>query len=166
MYFKKTVMFFVFRIIIMSKMFYPTVCCNCCNLVQFAIFWLAWMYDWHECMMSVLGTTKHSLCTWQQSCIVLLLLLMRIITWKNIWPYSIPIAWGTQTVMKQLEARKKQKALNIYWAETSERTCLSYCVKITDFHVWKVLNPATAIVSSGPNEIVSKKMIQTAIRDW
>ena len=46
MYFKKTVMFFVFRIIIMSKMFYSTVCCYC-NLVQFAIFWLAWMYD--EC---------------------------------------------------------------------------------------------------------------------
>ena len=47
MYFKKTVMFFVFRIIIMSKMFYPSVCFYCCNLVQFAIFWLARMYD--EC---------------------------------------------------------------------------------------------------------------------
>ena len=41
------------------------VCC-CCDLMMF--------YDWCECVMNVLGTTKHSLrnCnnTWQSSCIV------------------------------------------------------------------------------------------------
>ena len=31
--------------------FLPDVCC-CCNLMIF--------YDWRECVMSVLGTTKHS----------------------------------------------------------------------------------------------------------
>ena len=41
--------------------------CNYFNLL---------FYDWRECVMSVLDTTKHSLCsyidTWQQSCVVLL----------------------------------------------------------------------------------------------
>ena len=41
------------------------ICC-CCNLM---------FYDWSECVMSVLGTTKHSSCncidTWQKSYFVL-----------------------------------------------------------------------------------------------
>ena len=46
----------------------PSVCYYC-NLI-------CCFYDWRECVMSVLDTTKHSLCsyidTWQLSCIVLL----------------------------------------------------------------------------------------------
>ena len=162
MYFKKTVMFFVFRIIIMSKMFYSTVCCYC-NLVQFAIFWLAWMYDectwYHKTFLVHLATKLY--------CVIVIIINEN----NNVEKYTALFHnhcvghWNCNETTRG-KKKQQQKALNIYWAETSERTCLSYCVKITDFHVWKVLNPATAIVSSGPNEIVSKKMIQTAIRDW
>ena len=55
-----------FSCIHLWMIFYLDVCC-CCNLMMF--------YDWSECVMSVLGTTKHSLCdcidTWQKSCNVL-----------------------------------------------------------------------------------------------
>ena len=41
----------------------------CCNLMM--------VYDWRECVTSVLSTTKHSQCdcigTWQQSCIVFMI---------------------------------------------------------------------------------------------
>ena len=40
-----------FPCIYLSIMFYPDVCC-CCNVMM--------LYNWCECLVSVLGTTEHS----------------------------------------------------------------------------------------------------------
>ena len=52
---------FFFFLIIYERLFKRMFVCCCCNLMMF--------YNWSECVMSVLGTTKHSSChcidTWQ-----------------------------------------------------------------------------------------------------
>ena len=46
----------IFHVLICEWLFTWMFICYCCNLVMF--------YDWSECVMSVLGTTKHSSCNW------------------------------------------------------------------------------------------------------
>ena len=42
----------IFHVFIYELLFTWMFVCCCCNLMMF--------YDWSECVMSVLGTTKHS----------------------------------------------------------------------------------------------------------